>query len=784
MPKSHLEAGVQNAGPVSASSSATLDLLPPDEMSLDAVLRQADTHYAGENWPAARDSMELAASIAPANPQVLGTLGSLHFRLQDYRKACAAFAAAVRLSPDNPDLYVQLALCHRQLSQPAEAEVGLRRALALRPDDLTALKLLADCHLDRQLHQDAALIYGKLIDRHPDQAGVLLSLAKCFFCLGDDNGAMAALDQVLEIDPANEVARENRALLQNSAAAPANRRLAQQRINSTNGSSHNTAELPSGPGPASQAFAPNGPETSPRNAGAKAAPAVPGTINPSLPDLHKFYADAAVEFGEVEPPQLDEVHLQHSRILPSREHILPLLPKGGIAAEVGTQTGNFAKLIRSVVKPARLHLYDLDFSVFDHASFQPAVEQGLVVLHHGDSASLLATMPDQHFDFIYIDGDHSFEGAARDLAQAGRTIKPDGVIVCNDYTIYSPLEKSPYGVYRAVNEFCWKHGFEIVYLGLHHWGYHDVALRRMKPADLAAVAMKRPVFQTRLTPDESSPPPVALAVPSTGQDDRPPPATDTSLKNNLSRCDARSGSNRAEVLALTASPALDDPARLQQQFELLGPWFTKYTINGKNYGGSNSYAGDPRLSDFFNWCSHGGSVLELGSFEGAHSFAITAKPRIKKLVGLEGRQYLIDRAEFMRRILGNNRVQFAQCDFERDDITQHGRFDVVFCSGLLSHLAKPWELIEQISRVTDRFFLSTHYAEKREIQREGYWGILFQEGPYSDPLSGLVDRSFWPTSLHLVSMLTHYGFGIVQAKDYPDWGNAPLVNLYCEKKPS
>ena len=82
------------------------------------------------------------------------------------------------------------------------------------------------------------------------------------------------------------------------------------------------------------------------------------------------------------------------------------------------------------------------------------------------------------FDFIYIDGDHSYEGIVKDLEQAVRKVKPDGWIVCNDYTIFSPIENTKYGVYRAVNELCLEHDWEIVYMGLHRWGYHDVALRR------------------------------------------------------------------------------------------------------------------------------------------------------------------------------------------------------------------------------------------------------------------------------------------------------------------
>ncbi len=197
--------------------------------------------------------------------------------------------------------------------------------------------------------------------------------------------------------------------------------------------------------------------------------------------LDQFQANAIDYFADVAPPDLSEPHLCHSRLLPKRSDILPFMPKGGVCAEVGTQTGGFAKHIFSVLKPQLLHIFDLDFSLFDHAHFRQPVEQGLVQLHQGDSSTLLGALPDQSFDFIYIDGDHSYAGVTRDLAQAARKIKDDGWIVCNDYTVYSPLEKCKYGVYRAVNELCLRDNYEILYFALHPWGYHDVALRRIRP---------------------------------------------------------------------------------------------------------------------------------------------------------------------------------------------------------------------------------------------------------------------------------------------------------------
>lgn len=208
------------------------------------------------------------------------------------------------------------------------------------------------------------------------------------------------------------------------------------------------------------------------------APAAPAARQQAQAAIEKFINQARAFFQDVAPPRLTEAHLANSRILPIREDILLHLPRGGVCAEIGTQTGYFAKFIMARLAPAKLHIYDLDFTPFDYPAFEEAIRQGTLELHEGDSARLLAQAPDRHFDFIYIDGDHAYAGVKRDLEQAARKIKPDGWIVCNDYAIYSPLEQMKYGVYRAVNEFCLQHDFEIIYLALQKWGYHDVALRK------------------------------------------------------------------------------------------------------------------------------------------------------------------------------------------------------------------------------------------------------------------------------------------------------------------
>jgi hypothetical protein len=180
------------------------------------------------------------------------------------------------------------------------------------------------------------------------------------------------------------------------------------------------------------------------------------------------------DFGDV---VVDEA-VAGCRVIANRHRAIECLPKGGIVAEVGTQTGRFASHIFNVARPRKLHLFDLSLDWFDTSLLVEPIRDGRVQIHLGDSSTELGKFPAEHFDWLYIDGDHSYPGVTRDIAQAVRTVKRDGLLVFNDYTVWSPLEACNYGVLKAVNELVNSGEWEFVYLALHPWGYHDAALRR------------------------------------------------------------------------------------------------------------------------------------------------------------------------------------------------------------------------------------------------------------------------------------------------------------------
>lgn len=140
-------------------------------------------------------------------------------------------------------------------------------------------------------------------------------------------------------------------------------------------------------------------------------------------------------------PKLPLEALDACRLLPDRYALLDRLPKQAVCAELGTHEGTFAEAILRIARPRELHVVDIDLSRL-RAAPELAADPA-VVLHAQDSAACLAQFPDRHFDWIYIDADHSYPAVRRDADIALRKIKDDGFLVFNDYIFWSHEECCP-----------------------------------------------------------------------------------------------------------------------------------------------------------------------------------------------------------------------------------------------------------------------------------------------------------------------------------------------------
>jgi hypothetical protein len=122
-----------------------------------------------------------------------------------------------------------------------------------------------------------------------------------------------------------------------------------------------------------------------------------------------------------------------------RSGLLDLLPKSSVGCEIGVWKGDFSVQILETVEPRELHLVD-PWWFADEAGYVEAwyggalartqddmdqiyegvkrrlrvpIDQGIVVIHRSESATVALTFADDYFDWVYIDGNHLYEYVIR-----------------------------------------------------------------------------------------------------------------------------------------------------------------------------------------------------------------------------------------------------------------------------------------------------------------------------------------------------------------------------------
>ncbi len=82
--------------------------------------------------------------------------------------------------------------------------------------------------------------------------------------------------------------------------------------------------------------------------------------------------------------------------------------------------------------------------------FSERIKNGTVVVHRLPSGDRLQSFDDDAIDFVYIDGDHRYEGVLSDLTNALRVVKRGGLICGDDYELGGWWRD---GVVRALHDF-------------------------------------------------------------------------------------------------------------------------------------------------------------------------------------------------------------------------------------------------------------------------------------------------------------------------------------------
>ena len=155
---------------------------------------------------------------------------------------------------------------------------------------------------------------------------------------------------------------------------------------------------------------------------------------------------------------------------------------------MGVWRGDLSAALLRYLRPKRLHLVDpwrfmpdkpkaiyggreatsqadmdaIYEQVLEH--FEDERRQGRAVVHRQTSVDAAPAIADGSLDWVYVDGDHTYDAVRNDLAAWAPKLKPGGLMTGDDYGSYGWWEG---GVQRAVDEFVAARRPEVLLLTSH-----------------------------------------------------------------------------------------------------------------------------------------------------------------------------------------------------------------------------------------------------------------------------------------------------------------------------
>ena len=210
--------------------------------------------------------------------------------------------------------------------------------------------------------------------------------------------------------------------------------------------------------------------------------------------------------------------------------------------------------------------------------------------------------------------------------------------------------------------------------------------------------------------------------------------------------------------------------------------YSSNSYNGKTYNGNNI---KPKISDInsedcFKLCI---STAGCSGYVMDNSYCYLKCLCIKDIYKLNNVKLLL--GDINKYITESNQI-----------------FDFVLCSGILYHMSNPVQLIENISKITDKMFIWTHiYNSKSDticIQKFAensfeYSGTVYhgKRQIYQDSgmsgkqyCGGCNNNSFWLTQESLFEALNKYGFNKITVNDSLSDLNhihGACISIFCEK---
>lgn len=187
--------------------------------------------------------------------------------------------------------------------------------------------------------------------------------------------------------------------------------------------------------------------------------------------------------------------------------------------------------------------------------------------------------------------------------------------------------------------------------------------------------------------------------------------------------------------------------------------------------------------------------MEIGPLEAAHTYWLE-QMGAESVTCVEASAEAWLKCLVVKELLALKRSTFLHGNIVGFLRENQRRFDLVYCSGVLYHMADPIELIEAIAKTADACFVWTHvYNPERHpvtftserIERLGievdYWSHRYGS-KFENYWGGVDPTAAWLTSEDLLRVFAAAGLSDINLiEDQPDHPNGPAI-LFTARRPS
>jgi tetratricopeptide (TPR) repeat protein len=150
-----------------------------------AVLEyRANQHFESGEYSQARAELQQALKVAPNDPALWSSLGTIDSKLNNSEAAIADFETACALNHQSASDYFNLGLLYHQRGETAKALEDFRRGLALAPDDPAANQGYARLLMDAHRYREAIAPLERLKRNSPSELSPRVALIESYFQAG------------------------------------------------------------------------------------------------------------------------------------------------------------------------------------------------------------------------------------------------------------------------------------------------------------------------------------------------------------------------------------------------------------------------------------------------------------------------------------------------------------------------------------------------------------------------------------------------------------------------